>query len=76
MNKFLSLCIISGACRDGRDSAQCVGTGVLIRKEALQANHGFTCGSITEDFDTAMSLHAKGYKTVYINQVCLCELRS
>ena len=59
-----------GARRDGRDSAQCVGTGVLIRKEALQANHGFTCGSITEDFDTAMALHAKGYKTVYINQVC------
>lgn len=54
--------------RDGRDSAQCVGTGVMIRASCLRENGGFTTGSITEDFDTAMSFHARGYKTVYINQ--------
>ncbi|CAI5509391.1 unnamed protein product [Closterium sp. Naga37s-1] len=56
---------------DGRDSAQCVGTGVIFRAAHLQAIGGFTVGSITEDFDTAMTLHAKGYKTAYVNQ-CLC----
>ncbi|CAI7810988.1 unnamed protein product [Closterium sp. NIES-54] len=54
--------------RDGRDSAQCVGTGVIFRAAHLQAIGGFTVGSITEDFDTAMTLHAKGYKTAYVNQ--------
>ncbi|GJP54615.1 hypothetical protein CLOM_g13684 [Closterium sp. NIES-68] len=54
--------------RDGRDSAQCVGTGVIFRSAHLQAIGGFTVGSITEDFDTAMTLHARGYKTAYVNQ--------
>lgn len=54
--------------RDGRDSAQCVGTGVMMRREVLRENGGFTTGSITEDFDTAMSFHSRGYKTAYINQ--------
>ncbi|CAI6009825.1 unnamed protein product [Closterium sp. NIES-65] len=49
-------------------SAQCVGTGVIFRAAHLRAIGGFTVGSITEDFDTAMTLHARGYKTAYVNQ--------
>lgn len=56
-------------CRDGRDSAQCVGTGVIMRASCLRENGGFTLGSVTEDFDTALSLHSRGYKTVYMDQV-------
>eukprot|EP00897_Mesotaenium_endlicherianum_P001832 jgi/Mesen1/1677/ME000137S00590 len=54
--------------RDGRNSAQCVGTGVMMRASCLRENGGFTTGSITEDFDTAMSFHSRGYDTAYINQ--------
>ena len=46
-----------------------VGTGAIFRTSHLRAVGGFTVGSITEDFDTAMSLHSHGFKTAFINQV-------
>eukprot|EP00850_Spirogloea_muscicola_P017740 SM000155S01669 [mRNA] locus=s155:215267:219042:+ [translate_table: standard] len=54
--------------RDGRNSAQCVGTGMVIRSSCLRQIQGFTTGSITEDFDTALTLHSQGYNSVYITQ--------
>eukprot|EP00897_Mesotaenium_endlicherianum_P001849 jgi/Mesen1/1692/ME000137S00606 len=54
--------------RDARDSAQCVGTGAVFRISCLEENGGFTTGSITEDFDTALHLHARGYKSVYVGE--------
>ena len=44
---------------------------------ALFGIEGFSYGSVTEDFNTTMSLHAAGWKTAYYwsAQVCACYTR-
>ncbi|KXS22435.1 glycosyltransferase family 2 protein [Gonapodya prolifera JEL478] len=54
--------------RDGRDSAPCVGTGMIFRRKALEDIGGFSIGTITEDFDTAMACQNRGWKTIYVNK--------
>ncbi|KAJ3337837.1 hypothetical protein HDU93_000456 [Gonapodya sp. JEL0774] len=54
--------------RDGRDSAPCVGTGMIFRRKALEDIGGFSIGTITEDFDTAIACQNRGWKTIYVNK--------
>ncbi|KAJ3340602.1 hypothetical protein HDU93_006717 [Gonapodya sp. JEL0774] len=54
--------------RDGRDSAPCVGTGMIFRRKALEDIGGFSIGTITEDFDTAIACQNKGWKSIYVNK--------
>jgi cellulose synthase (UDP-forming) len=54
----------------------CCGSNVIIRREALLSigctvkgrRHFFDEASVTEDFATSFRLHAKGWRTDYINQ--------
>jgi len=54
----------------------CCGSNVIIRREALLSigcmvngrQHFFDETSVTEDFATSFRLHAKGWRTDYINQ--------
>ncbi|KAI9173263.1 hypothetical protein H9P43_007394 [Blastocladiella emersonii ATCC 22665] len=52
--------------RDTRNSAPSVGTGVVFRRKALEEVGGISTGTLTEDFDTSLKLHGRGWHTVYI----------
>ncbi|KAL7752623.1 hypothetical protein RI367_002158 [Sorochytrium milnesiophthora] len=53
--------------RDSRHSAPSVGTGVVFRRKALEGIGGISTGTLTEDFDSSLKLHAQGWETLYIN---------
>ncbi len=58
--------------QQGRDTANsiiCTGTSILFRRQALDAIGGFATGTIVEDWVTGMLLQAKGYRTVYLNEL-------
>jgi cellulose synthase (UDP-forming) len=42
------------------------GSGALLRRSILMENGGFAGNTITEDAETALTLHAKGYNSAYI----------
>ena len=46
--------------RDGIGACPCVGTGVIFRREALISIGGQAFGSITEDYNSAMTLMGAG----------------
>ena len=54
----------------------CCGSNVIIRRDALLSigctvkgrRHFFDETSVTEDFATSFRLHAKGWRTDYVNQ--------
>lgn len=53
---------------DRRNTAFFVGTGAVLRRSALEDIGGFATGTITEDVHTSMRLHAKGYRSVYVDE--------
>lgn len=55
-----------GAAR--HNAAFFVGTGAMLRRSALEQVGGFATGSITEDIDTSMRLHALGFRSVYVDE--------
>lgn len=55
--------------RDRFNAAIYVGSNTVFRRSALDSIGGFCTGTITEDFATGMLLQAKGYRTVYVNEV-------
>ncbi|KAI9221589.1 glycosyltransferase like family 2-domain-containing protein [Blastocladiella britannica] len=55
-------------CRDTRGSAPSVGTGVVFRRTALEATGGIATGTLTEDFDTSLRLHANGWISAYVSE--------
>lgn len=57
------------AGRDAHNSAFFAGSGGLFRRSALEEIGGFQTQTITEDIHTSMNLHAKGYKSCYLNRV-------
>jgi cellulose synthase (UDP-forming) len=57
------------AGRDSHNSAFFAGSGGLFRREPLMKIGGFQTQTITEDIHTSMNLHAKGYKSCYLNKV-------
>jgi cellulose synthase/poly-beta-1,6-N-acetylglucosamine synthase-like glycosyltransferase len=54
--------------RDGSGSCPCVGTGVVFSRSILLSNGGQTYGSVTEDYNTAMSLLASGFGSMYLSE--------
>lgn len=42
------------------------GSGAVLRRRILETVKGISISTITEDADTAMTLHAKGYNSVYL----------
>jgi len=47
----------------------CCGTNVVFRTKALKEVGGFDETTVTEDFSTSVSLHARGWKSLYYNHV-------
>ncbi|WIA40977.1 hypothetical protein OEZ86_004623 [Tetradesmus obliquus] len=54
--------------RDGIGAAPCCGTGVVFRRDVLVSVGGQAYGSITEDYNTAMTLLASGFSTMFLNE--------
>ncbi|TKB55074.1 MAG: glycosyltransferase, partial [Nitrospira sp.] len=57
------------AGRDTHNSAFFAGSGGLLRREPLMEIGGFQTQTITEDIHTSMNLHARGYRSCYLNKV-------
>ncbi|SEP68393.1 cellulose synthase (UDP-forming) [Devosia sp. YR412] len=51
------------------------GSAALLRREALLANSGFAGRSITEDCETAIELHAKGWNSIYVDRPLVAGLQ-
>ena len=54
--------------RDGIGACPCVGTGVIFRRAALISIGGQAFGSITEDYNSAMTLMGAGFSSIYLNE--------
>ena len=63
---FLYLSLLQG--RDGIGAAPCCGTGVVFSRTALVSIGGQAYGSITEDYNTAMTLFAAGFSSMFVNE--------
>lgn len=59
---------LAQSCRDTWNAASCVGTGVLYRRNALDAIGGIPVDTVTEDFHTSLKLHRQGWETRYLNE--------
>ena len=60
--------------RDGYNSSFFAGSGGIFRRSALQTIGGFQVVTLTEDLHTSMVLHAKGYRSVYVNKILAAGL--
>ncbi|MBI3596936.1 MAG: glycosyltransferase [Nitrospirae bacterium] len=60
--------------RDGFNSSFFAGSGGIFRRSALQTIGGFQVVTLTEDLHTSMVLHAKGYRSVYVNKILAAGL--
>ena len=54
--------------RDHHNSAFFAGSSGLLRRTALEEIGGFQTATITEDLHTSLLLHARGYKSCYLNE--------
>ncbi len=50
------------------DSSFFCGSAAVMRRSALELVGGLTGESITEDAETALELHARGFRSVYVDQ--------
>ncbi len=50
------------------------GSGALLRRSCLEATGGFSGETITEDCETAVTLHARGFNSVYVDRPMLSGL--
>jgi cellulose synthase (UDP-forming) len=57
------------AGRDTHNSAFFAGSSGLLRRKPLMEIGGFQTQTITEDIHTSMNLHARGYRSCYLNKV-------
>jgi len=60
--------------RDGYNSSFFAGSGGIFRRSALQVIGGFQVTTLTEDLHTSMVLHAKGYRSIYLNKILAAGL--
>ncbi|WP_322990095.1 UDP-forming cellulose synthase catalytic subunit [Hoeflea sp.] len=51
------------------------GSAAVLRRKALETVGGFSGQSITEDCETALSLHAKGWHSVYVDKPLIAGLQ-
>lgn len=55
--------------KDGLGAMFCCGTNVVFRRAALDDAGGFPERSLTEDFELSITLHERGWRTVYVPKV-------
>lgn len=51
------------------------GSAAVLRRKALETVNGFSGQSITEDCETALSLHCKGWHSVYVDKPLIAGLQ-
>ncbi|VVT14764.1 UDP-forming cellulose synthase catalytic subunit [Rhizobium sp. EC-SD404] len=51
------------------------GSAAVLRREALQESNGFSGISITEDCETAIELHSRGWNSVYVDKPLIAGLQ-
>ncbi|MTH99308.1 UDP-forming cellulose synthase catalytic subunit [Roseibium sp. RKSG952] len=51
------------------------GSAAVLRRAALEETNGFSGVTITEDCETAISLHARGWSSVYIDRPLIAGLQ-
>jgi cellulose synthase (UDP-forming) len=49
------------------------GSAALLRRRCLEEIGGVSGTSITEDAETALALHARGYRSVYLNEALIWD---
>lgn len=54
--------------KNENDAAISCGSGVIYKRSALDSIGGFSEWNLVEDLHTSYTLHAKGYKSVYVSQ--------
>ncbi|HUP89834.1 MAG TPA: glycosyltransferase, partial [Longimicrobiales bacterium] len=54
--------------KDAHGAAFFVGSCALLRRGALEDIGGFATGTITEDIETSLLLHSRGWKSAYVNE--------
>lgn len=60
--------------RDRHNSAFFAGSCGVFRRRALEEVGGFRTETVTEDIHTSMVIHAKGYRSCYLNKVLAAGL--
>lgn len=60
---------------DKWDASFFCGSAAVLRRTALQATNGFSGRSITEDAETAITLHATGWHSVYVDKPLIAGLQ-
>ncbi|MEQ1919221.1 MAG: cellulose synthase catalytic subunit [Elusimicrobiota bacterium] len=53
---------------DRMNAAYFLGTGGVLRRAALESVGGIATGSVTEDVYTSMRLHARGWRSVFVDE--------
>lgn len=56
------------------NSSYFCGSAAILRRKYLEEVGGFAGDTITEDAETTLSLHSKGYNSVYIDRPMVCGL--
>lgn len=54
--------------KDFYNSAFFAGSGGLLRRSSLEGIGGFKAETVTEDIHTSMELHARGFRSVFVNK--------
>lgn len=60
---------------DFRGGAFFCGSGAVLRRSALAEVGGFAGRSITEDCESTVALHARGWKSLYVGRVMIAGLQ-
>lgn len=60
---------------DKWDAAFFCGSAAVLRREALAVTNGFSGVSITEDCETALELHSRGWHSVYVDKPLIAGLQ-
>jgi cellulose synthase (UDP-forming) len=60
---------------DKWDASFFCGSAAVLRREALQETNGFSGVSITEDCETALELHSRGWKSAYVDKPLIAGLQ-
>ena len=60
---------------DKWDASFFCGSAAVLRREALAENGGFNGVSITEDCETALELHARGWRSIYVDKPLIAGLQ-
>jgi cellulose synthase (UDP-forming) len=60
---------------DKWDASFFCGSAAILRRTALQTTNGFSGRSITEDAETAITLHATGWHSVYVDKPLIAGLQ-